>query len=120
MVVKCDYCERDARLAVGAELYPRRPELATRVFWRCDPCGAHVGCHPGGTSPMGALANYELRKARSAAHLAFDPIWQNGRMKRRDAYYWLSRQLGVRWRDCHIGLFDLPQCQRVVEIMGAQ
>lgn len=117
MCVRCVYCGRGARLVLGSALYPHRLDLASRAFWRCDPCAAHVGCHPGGTQPLGELANFELRKARSAAHRAFDPIWREGKMKRRDAYYWLSRQLGVRWRDCHIGQFDLTLCQRVMDVM---
>jgi len=118
MEVQCTYCGEDARLISGAELYPHRPDLCFRSFWRCETCDAHVGCHPGGNEPLGVLANSELRKARSIAHSVFDPLWRNGKMKRRDAYYWLSRQLGIRWRDCHIGMFDQAQCERVVEIVS--
>ena len=34
----------------------------------------------------------------------------------REAYKWLSEQLGMPRKDTHIGMFDVDQCKRVVEI----
>lgn len=123
---KCDYCQRPAKLVTGAVVYPHRPDLFSRFFWQCEPCDAHVGCHEAGkgygdgTRPLGRLANAELRRAKSAAHAAFDPIWKSGRMPRRDAYAWLAKELGVAVHNCHIGMLDVEGCRAVVRICAAE
>jgi hypothetical protein len=53
-----------------------------------------------------------------AAHAAFDPHWKGKRMSRSDAYGRLAVAMGIPARDCHIGMFDVNQCERVVEICG--
>lgn len=119
MKVVCDYCHRDAELVTGKVVYPHRPDLFHKFFWQCAPCGAFVGCHEknkgygDGTRPFGRLANAELRRAKSAAHDAFDPLWRSGQMSRHDAYAWLARALGMSPANCHIGMFDVDLCNRV-------
>lgn len=113
--ILCDYCERPPRLLTGAELYPHRPDLAHRYFYRCDQCDAQVGCHPGSTRPLGSLANAGLRKARMEAHAEFDALWKSGAMKRGDAYSWIAKELGLHIHDTHIGSFDESTCRRVVK-----
>jgi hypothetical protein len=112
----CPYCQNSSMLVTGAEVYPHRPDLVQLYFYRCQPCDAFVGCHPGSTKPLGRLANAELRRAKSAAHAAFDPLWKQGAMHRSSAYAWLAQMLGIAGSDCHIGLFDVEMCNRVVEI----
>jgi hypothetical protein len=41
-------------------------------------------------------------------------------MSRRGAYRWLAEQMGITGDDCHIGMFDVAQCRRVVEICEAR
>ena len=124
MSVICPYCRQEASLVKGKDLYPKRTDLADKLFWCCYPCGASVGCHePGlgfgvGTTPLGRLANAELRKARMKAHAVFDPIWKNGGMDRHDAYKWLAANLGIKAKDCHIGEFNLATCASVIELCG--
>lgn len=113
--VLCSYCERPAHLVTGAELYPHRPDLALRYFYRCEQCDAQVGCHPGSTRPLGSLANVALRKARMAAHAEFDALWKSGSLKRSHAYAWLASELGLHVNDTHIGSFDESTCRKVVE-----
>lgn len=110
----CPYCAGLSELVVGDVIYPHRPDLAAKKVWRCPPCNAYVGCHPGTTKPLGRLANAALREAKIQAHAAFDPLWRTGWMGRHQAYGWLAMQLGLARDDCHIGLFDLDGCQRVV------
>lgn len=125
MIVHCDYCSRPAERVTGREIYPYRVDLHNRWFWRCKPCGAHVGCHPAarsngkggigdGTVPLGRLANAELRRAKQAAHAAFDPLWRSREMTRKEAYRWLADALGISVDNCHIGMFDLDGCRAVV------
>ena len=124
----CPYCGKTAVLVSGTHIYPHRRDLYALRFWACDPCSAYVGCHKAGawmyvggekilsngTLPLGRLANAALRREKSAAHAAFDPLWKTGRMRRREAYSWLAKQLGIRFDDCHIGEFDVERCRAVV------
>jgi len=113
--VSCSYCGEPAKLVTGKQIYPHRPDLHALPIYACLPCEAHVGCHPGTTKPLGRLANAELRKAKMAAHAAFDPIWKSGMKKRKQAYKWLAKQMGIDVNECHIGEFDVVMCLKVVE-----
>lgn len=117
MTLTCNYCGKDAVLVTGKDIYPHRPDLYSLQFWSCLPCGAWVGCHKRSKAvPLGRLANAELRKAKSAAHAAFDPIWKSGDKSRRGAYEWLSKRLNIPFKDCHIGMFDTATCAEVVRV----
>lgn len=118
--VDCDYCQHSAQLVGGEAVYPRRPDLHHLRFWRCMPCDAWVGCHKGTERPLGRLANAQLRTAKVTAHVAFDELWKRttpaGSYSRTGAYRWLAERLGIEVEGCHIGMFDVKTCQRVVEI----
>ncbi len=112
----------------SAELYNGRNY---GPMWLCRPCAAWVGVHNNSPRylPLGRLANAELRAAKQAAHAVFDPLWQRklipdrrprqkGEKKRArgDGYHWLADQLGIPFEQCHIGLFDVETCKRVIAI----
>lgn len=117
MTVTCPYCNAEARLTTGDYIYPHRQDLAHRKFWVCWPCDAYVGTHKGTDQPLGTMANAELRKARRAAHDAFDPLWDRT-MARNQAYAWLANAMGLPKKETHIGMFDVDQCRRVVELVN--
>lgn len=119
--VTCPYCNIPAKLVNGDIIYPHRPDLYELNFWSCD-CGAYVGCHKAnepkgfdGTEPLGRLANEELRKAKSLAHKEFDCIWKDGYTNRTEAYEMLADFMSIKMDECHIGMFDLDQCNQVVK-----
>lgn len=144
----CDYCGMPARLVTGQELYPHRDDLQMVNAWKCDPCEAWVGCHRAGvrvllgttpvisdgTLPLGRLAKSDLRAAKQRAHATFDPYWKNmsdwlthpaydpavryAGARRRRLYAWLAKEMGIPPHQCHIGMFDVEQCQQVVQIMS--
>jgi hypothetical protein len=116
--VICDYCGQPATLLKGAKMYPHLSGVAAKNYYRCDPCKAHVGCHPGTVTPLGRLANKALRQAKMRAHDAFDPLWRAGGMSRHEAYRWLSATLGISGADCHIGMFDEAMCLRVEQAVA--
>ncbi len=120
--VVCPYCGEEARLADSAEVYSR----SYGMIWICVPCRAWVGVHKGDgkNRPLGRLANAELREWKMRAHAAFDPMWKakvrrdecsKGRA-RGAGYKWLAEKLGVPVDECHIGMFDVDVCRRVVEV----
>jgi hypothetical protein len=121
--VDCGECGKPAGLVDGRTIYPHRPDLHAKAFWKCV-CGAYVGCHDGTFNPKGSPSGHETRQARIAAHAAFDPLWrrkaeQAGIAKghaRAKAYRWLSERLGIDAKETHIGMFDAATARRVVEV----
>ena len=111
-VVMCPYCGGRSEYTSSREVYHGKDY---GMIYLCRPCEAYVGCHQGTAIPLGRLANAELRSAKMEAHRMFDPLWKDGDMNRHNAYAWLARELGLPTRYCHIGMFDVDQCQKVVE-----
>ena len=115
---KCPYCNNDAMLVDSKIIYHGK---SYGWAWKCPSCpDTYVGCHRGGQKPLGRLANAELRGAKMLAHAAFDPIWKSGSVGRSAAYQWLAKAMGIPVAECHIGMFDVAQCQRVVELCQNQ
>ena len=114
--IKCDYCSKDAFMVTGKTIYPKRTDLHGKFFYMCKPCDAYVGVHANTNKPFGRLADKELRRWKMAAHSAFDPIWEEGKMQRKEAYAWLAGRLGFQVEDTHIGYFDINLCKKVIEI----
>lgn len=110
---KCMECSgTSARLVSGKEIYPHRPDLYDKVFYKC-PCGAYCGCHPNTTKPLGYPCGPKTRSARNAAHRVFDPLWKNnGPMTRSQAYKWLAAELGIAANQCHIGMMSEAMAKR--------
>jgi hypothetical protein len=119
-MVTCPYCSGMAKMVSGAVIYPHRQDLREKLFYLCKPCNAYVGCHPNTDKPLGRLANAELRKAKMDAHMLFDPLWQGSKRqkykRRGEAYKWLAEQLGMPQHECHIGMMDVADCKRVIEV----
>ncbi len=122
--IPCDYCGGIAELVTGRAVYPLRSDLWNKMFYRCAPCDAWVGCHPGTVRPLGRLANAELRRWKGLAHAIFDPLWRRKMQKekcrkadaRGKAYQWLAAQMEIEPELCHIGMFDVEKCRQVVRI----
>ena len=120
MRVLCNYCGDDAEYVDSIEVY----QSSHGMIYLCRHCEAWVGVHKGTETPLGRLANKELRRAKQAAHRVFDRLWR--RVMNRDniakhhargrAYKWLARELGIKTINCHIGMFNIEQCEQVVDI----
>lgn len=117
-VAPCPSCGGIKKELVNGKLiYPHRPDLAHKMFWRCADCDkSYVGCHPDTTVPLGTLADEETRRARCTAHNAFDQLWRSGLMKRREAYAWLAKALELPPEECHISWFGAETCERVTKL----
>lgn len=118
-MVVCIECGGNGSLCDGRSIYPHRPDLFNKSFYRCS-CGAYCGCHPGTTKPLGHPCGPDTRKARSAAHAAFDPLWKTGKMGRRQAYAWLAAVLGIPEKECHIGMMTAERAGLVVAALRAR
>lgn len=118
MTLRCPYCQAAAELVGGDVIYPHRPDLASKFFWRCAPCDAYVGCHPTGDfkTPLGRLADAELRREKMKAHAAIDPYWRQGRLRRGEVYAKLAFLMNLPKNQAHIGMFDVAQCKAVQDL----
>ena len=116
----CLYCEGPTQLVDSTMLYGKD---YGGQYYRCEPCGAHVGCHPGTETALGTVANADLRKLRHAAHQMFDPLWK-ARIRRKcrkwkaraKGYAWLSSSLHIPAALTHIGMFDEATCEQVIAL----
>lgn len=126
--MKCPYCGSDTELKDSAVIYNGKSYGMVWVCSRFPACNSYVGCHKGTTKPLGIPANLELRNARSLAHKLLDSMWLfrainediSDSKARSDAYAWLAAAMKLDPADCHIGMFDLEQCRRVVDLVGGR
>ena len=120
--VLCPYCGESAVLTDSIEVYG----VSYGMIWLCKPCNAYVGVHKNSKNfiPLGRLANSELREYKKLAHASFDPLWKKKMQltscskskARKLAYKWLSSELNIDIKDCHIGEFDIDTCKQVINI----
>ncbi|WP_436659778.1 zinc-finger-containing protein [Acinetobacter sp. P1(2025)] len=116
--IRCQYCNQKAQPVHGSELYAEKNPLSKNMFYACLGCDAWVGMHKHSRKPFGSLANKELRNKRVVAHTLLDPLWarliEQFKLPKPQArtliYTWLSQKMGIPFEDCHIGMFDVEQC----------
>lgn len=108
----------------GAPMVLRRSGYG--LFWGCSTfpvCRVTHGAHPDGR-PLGRPGTPEEKKARIEAHSVFDLLWQKNEfskkpvMKRREAYAWMQRAMGLSKDEAHIGNFDVEQCQKLIKLVN--
>lgn len=117
----CPYCGKDTEHVHDTAVYN---QSYGSMIYLCRNCDAYVGCHKSRpTEALGRLANAELRRAKIEAHKYLDNLWHRRIGKdctrqhaRGKAYKWLAQQMGLTSKKCHIGMFDVEQCSKVVEL----
>lgn len=80
----------------------------------CDVCDSYVGMHPFTNIPLGTLADKATRAARNKAKAPFEVIHKQGYLTRKEAYYQLSKHLGIPFEHCHFGWFDIDMCEKAL------
>ena len=114
----CPHCGENCKIVSNAEIYGQEYGEWPWVVL-CTGCSSYVGLHPFTGIPLGTLATPEIREARKRAKTAFNALWQQGGMSRREAYSWLASELGIsNVNECHIGWFDVEQCNEVVKAIN--
>jgi ssDNA-binding Zn-finger/Zn-ribbon topoisomerase 1 len=81
---------------------------------RWPDCKGTHGAHQSTGEPLGIPANAETKKARILAHEAFDTLWKNGKMSRKEAYKWMQENLSLTKEEAHISRFDKETCERLI------
>lgn len=110
----CPYCGCKSIITDSAEVYHGKSFGPIHL---CRKCKAWVGCHRGTTVALGRLADEPLRKMKQKFHLAFDPIWKEGRSSRSELYGWLAGKMGIEENKCHGGMFSMEQCKKAIAIL---
>lgn len=108
----CPYCGEESVLVDSSVVYGSSYGL----IYLCKPCGAYCGVHKGTTIALGRLANKELREMKKEAHKHFDAIWTGFKKSRSAMYKRLSELMGTHPEQTHIGMFDVDQCKKVIEL----
>jgi hypothetical protein len=111
----CPYCGKRVNLVNNAEIYGCAYGEWPWAY-ACEDrrgCNSYVGLHPFTHIPVGTLADAPTRKARQKAKSVFNPIWQGGKMTRKQAYATLAKAMGIPVDSCHMGWFSVADCERV-------
>lgn len=109
----CPYCKQEAEWVENREIYGRNYGKSYMCYL-CRNCDAYVGCHNNSRTPLGVMANKELRDWRKKVHAVIDPIWQSGQMSRGAVYGKISHELGFSY---HTGESDVATCRRVLALI---
>ena len=92
--IKCPYCGGTAVLRDASYVYGG--ETGHKHLYVCQhypECNSYVGVHEGTLTPLGTLADSELRNKRIRAHQTFDRIWKSGILTKKNAYRWMQGYL---------------------------
>lgn len=112
----CQYCDGKVELVSNKLVYGR--EYGNGKCYLCLKCGSYVGVHSDLKTPLGILANKELRTLRKTAHKLFDSLWKNREMPRDDAYRILANKLNIPTNECHFGWFDKDTAQKAIKAIN--
>lgn len=107
----CPYCKAHTSFVDSEIIYG----VSYGMIYLCERCRAYCGVHKGTDISLGRLANEELREWKQKAHKSFDPIWKSKRLRRREAYTLLAGYLNLPEEYCHIGMFSVQTCKKVIE-----
>lgn len=114
-LIFCIECDKDveAELVSGRDVYPHRPDLYTRMFWKCPNCGNFVGTHKKTGIELGCIPDKKIKTVRRQIHSMLDPIWERRILQRAEVYSKLSESLGYTYHTAEIR--SLEEAARVIE-----
>ena len=113
---RCPYCGSAIVLRSADGIYKdNRSGTMLYICSKYPACDAYVRVLPGTKTPVGSLANGNLRALRREAHQHFDRLHLSGIMSRKEAYEWLAGMLQAPLSQTHIGYLSEYYCQQVIE-----
>lgn len=115
--MRCPYCGSPVVLRSADGIY--RENHDSTMLYVCTKypaCDAYVRVQPGiKNTPIGSMANGDLRALRREAHRSFDRIYETGLMSKQEAYAWLSGVLAAPMSHAHIGYLGEHYCRVVID-----
>lgn len=117
--IHCPYCHAPVVRRYGRDLFGSAAKNPGALYYVCSrypSCDAYVSAHKKGGLPMGTPADANLRRKRVLAHQAFNRLWEDGLMTKKQAYRWLQCALGLPEDQAHIACFSHYQCDRVISL----
>lgn len=109
MNIYCVQCKKtvEAYCVSGQDIYPYRPDLYRKLFYKCPHCGNWVGTHKDGR-PLGTIPYAKLRKLRHMVHEIIDSHWLPTKSikKRRELYKSLSNYIGKEYHTAELNTED--------------
>ena len=116
----CPYCGcEEIMLTSNDFLYGEKIWKAGNCnVYACPMCKASVGTHRDGKTPLGRLADKELKSLKVQAHALPGPLWKTGVRSRNQAYKWLAKKLGIPVKNCHFGHFDKGMMHKSIKILS--
>jgi hypothetical protein len=117
MNIWCCKCNKvvNAGLVKGDVIYPHRPDLYKKNFYKCPKCGNYVGCHDKTTRPLGCIPTYPIKIARQKLHAKMDPLWKSGKITRTALYRLISKRLGYTYHNGSTK--SVQECMEVWDIV---
>lgn len=117
MKLWCVQCNKkvESDLTSGDVIYPHRPDLSNKNFYRCPQCKNYVGCHPNTINPLGCIPTEELKRARIIVHRKLDALWKSGKYKRSDIYKLLSNHFGYNYHNGNTK--TVAECEKAMQIL---
>ena len=113
---KCPYCGGSVGLRSAASVYGS----GDGWIWVCNrypDCDAYVHCAPGTKTPLGVLANRELRHLRRQAHRQIDCLINDGYLSKDGVYRWMQDIYDIGTGSAmppHIAMMSDRQCRQVI------
>lgn len=118
--MQCPYCDGQGIYTDSKIVYGQ----SYGMIYLCSnypKCDAMVGVHRGTSTPLGRMANAELRYWKKKAHEAFDQIWRSNPNKthRTGAYKYLQEVMEMSASEAHIGNFNIEQCRLLIQKLNS-
>jgi len=108
--------QRQLRYLKDTETVPNCPTCGSQANSADGTFGIRHDCCGLSSWNYKPLQTQATLDARKAAHAAFDPLWQTGAFATRNkAYDWLSEQIGIPRKQCHMALMTEDQARLVAE-----
>lgn len=111
----CPYCRSKASLVDAYAVYAKS---GFGKVYACDAypqCDSYVGVHKQSDTPLGSLANPELRALRKQCYAVFDPLWHDEGFARHEVYRVLTEAMSLR-RQVHIAEFREADAKKMLAL----
>lgn len=113
---KCNLCGGDVEYIENSKIYGK--SYGSGWCYHCKSCGAYVGTHkPRPKIALGILANKEMKGWKMSCHKMFDDLWRKQGFNRGFCYKWLAIEMGIEYKDCHFGYFNMKQLRQAYAIL---